>query len=229
MSGCCCEEKGIIVYQSFDTRFLGVDWLSISFESRFQLEGFKAKFSICGYSFEWDNLLEPKIINLTAEQTATIPIGLNYAELIVWDNEDNAKPFSTSIPVICKNWVESETEVDTFNMSVNAVLEDETQMLIRIETANVTLDWVEEKIAEHNADEEAHPYILGELDKKVDKVSEANRVYGTNGQGEQTTYDVESFGKVDDVRVHGVSVVENKIANLGKMAGVNYAVLIRRL
>ena len=56
------------------------------------------------------------------------------------------------------------------------------------------------------------------LNGKVDKVSTANKVYGTDSQGEQTTYDTDSFGKVDDVKVGGVSVVTNKIAELGTMA-----------
>lgn len=58
-----------------------------------------------------------------------------------------------------------------------------------------------------------------EENKKVDKVATANRVYGTDGNGNQTTYPVDGFGKVDDVQVGGVSVVQNKIAILGTMAG----------
>lgn len=53
-----------------------------------------------------------------------------------------------------------------------------------------------------------------DLTDKVDKVSTANRVYGTDGQGNQTTYDKNDFGKVYDVKVNGLSVVENKIANV---------------
>lgn len=56
------------------------------------------------------------------------------------------------------------------------------------------------------------------LNTKVDKVSTANKVYGTDSQGNQTTYDKGSFGQVDDVQVGGVSVVTNKIAELGTMA-----------
>lgn len=54
---------------------------------------------------------------------------------------------------------------------------------------------------------------------KVDKVSTANRVYGTDSNGDQTTYDKNSFGQVDDVKVGTTSVVTNKIATLGTMAG----------
>ena len=37
------------------------------------------------------------------------------------------------------------------------------------------------------------------LATKVDKVSTASKVYGTDAQGEQTTYDISSFGQVDTV------------------------------
>ena len=48
----------------------------------------------------------------------------------------------------------------------------------------------------------------------VPTTNTANRIYGTNAQGAQTTYDKEDFGKVDDVKVNNVSVVNNKIANI---------------
>ncbi len=61
-------------------------------------------------------------------------------------------------------------------------------------------------------------YVNDEDAKKVDKVSDSKRVYGTDANGNQTTYDYESFGKVDDVKVGNTSVVINKIATLGTMA-----------
>ena len=57
------------------------------------------------------------------------------------------------------------------------------------------------------------------LESKVDKTDESSKVYGTDENGDQTTYDLDSFGKVDDVQVGGVSVVTDKIASLGTMAG----------
>lgn len=50
--------------------------------------------------------------------------------------------------------------------------------------------------------------------KKVDKTSEANKLYGTDTEGVQTTYNALEFGKVDDVRYNSNSLVTNKIANL---------------
>ncbi len=196
MAGCCCEEKGLIVWKGFDTRFLDVDWLSISFETRFQTDGFRAKFTICDYSFEWNDLTQPKIINLTDAQTATIPIGLNYGELVVWDDDGNSKPFSTSIPVFCKNWAESDQELDTYNMTVNALLDNETQMVIKIETAKVSLAWVEEKIAEHNESEEAHPYIKNLIKNGVLTIKQDDVVLGTfsANQAEDTTIEIQAGG-----------------------------------
>lgn len=63
-----------------------------------------------------------------------------------------------------------------------------------------------------------HEAILELSQTKVDKVITENIVYGTDENGDQTTYNVDSFGQVDDVQVGGVSVVTNKIAELGTMA-----------
>lgn len=56
--------------------------------------------------------------------------------------------------------------------------------------------------------------VLNDIESRVEKTSEADKVYGTDENGEQTTYDLDSFGKVDDVLVDGTSVVENKIAEI---------------
>ena len=69
--------------------------------------------------------------------------------------------------------------------------------------------------------------IQTQIDSKVDKTDSANRVYGTDGNGVQITYDYNSFGKVDDVRVNGTSVVTNKIANLGSIASYAASAFVR--
>ena len=53
-----------------------------------------------------------------------------------------------------------------------------------------------------------------DLTGKVDKTSEADKVYGTDENGLQTTYDIDSFGQVDDVLVNGTSVVSDKVASV---------------
>ena len=219
---CDCKEKGLIVWKGFDTRFLDVDWLSISFETRFQTNGFRAKFTICDYSFEWNDLTQPKIINLTDDQTATIPIGLNYGELVVWDDDGNSKPFSTSIPVFCKNWVESENELDTYNMTVNALLDNETQMVIKIETAKVSLDWVLEKIAEHNASEEAHQYIQGRIDDEITARENADSALSDRIDEKQDKLTSENAGEGIAIEEVGGKVIISSThtsAEWGKISG----------
>lgn len=56
--------------------------------------------------------------------------------------------------------------------------------------------------------------VYNALEDKLDKTSDTSVVYGTDAQGDQTTYAVSSFGAVDDVQVNGVSVVSNKIASV---------------
>lgn len=52
------------------------------------------------------------------------------------------------------------------------------------------------------------------LNSKVDETSSANQVYGTDQNGDPTTYNTTDFGAVDDVQVNNVSVVTSKIANI---------------
>ena len=49
---------------------------------------------------------------------------------------------------------------------------------------------------------------------KVDKVSTPSIVYGTDEDGAQTTYGLDEFGQVDDVQIDGVSIVQDKIADI---------------
>lgn len=59
-----------------------------------------------------------------------------------------------------------------------------------------------------------------DISEKVDKTYESMKIYGTDEHGDQHLYDKEDFGKVDDVRLNGTSVVdEYKIANLEPEAG----------
>jgi len=52
------------------------------------------------------------------------------------------------------------------------------------------------------------------LDNKVTTTDTGNKIYGTDDQGNQTTYDKNGFGQVDDVQIYGDSKVVNKVANL---------------
>lgn len=49
---------------------------------------------------------------------------------------------------------------------------------------------------------------------KVDKTSTPSVVYGTDATGAQTTYDLDELGGVTDVQIDGVSIVQDKIADI---------------
>lgn len=56
--------------------------------------------------------------------------------------------------------------------------------------------------------------IINSLNTKVEQTTESNKIYGTNETGNQTIFNKEDLSKVDDVQVDGISVLNNKIANI---------------
>lgn len=76
----------------------------------------------------------------------------------------------------------------------------------------------DEKVSSQKA---TKTYIDAQNAKKVDKTIQAQKVYGTDENGNQTVYDYTDFGQVNDVKVGEVSVVVNKIATLGTAASHN--------
>lgn len=65
--------------------------------------------------------------------------------------------------------------------------------------------------------------LAGDLATKVDKSNGISQIYGTDDKGYQTMYSVASLGLIDDVKVNGSTIVNNRIANLalGTMATEN--------
>lgn len=53
-----------------------------------------------------------------------------------------------------------------------------------------------------------------QLDTKVEKTTEINKVYGTDESGNQTTFNKDDLNKIDDVQVDGISVVDDKIVSI---------------
>lgn len=56
--------------------------------------------------------------------------------------------------------------------------------------------------------------IIKQLDTKVEKTTETNKVYGTDESGNQTTFNKDDLNKIDDVQVDGVSILNDKVANI---------------
>lgn len=103
----------------------------------------------------------------------------------------------------------ASTTVETDTVKVNDVyIYDGTTWKLQ---ANVQRDVVFSAIQGDPYDNTALSNALGD---KVDETSTANQVYGTDNNGDQTTYNITDFGAVDDVKVNNVSVVTSKIANI---------------
>lgn len=56
--------------------------------------------------------------------------------------------------------------------------------------------------------------IINSLNTKVEQTTEINKIYGTNEAGNQTTFNKDDLNKVDDVQVDGVSILNDKVANI---------------
>lgn len=209
MAGCCnCQEKALKLYKGYPSEFDDVDWLSIVFESEpIDLTNFEAKFVLGDITREWGDITQGIIINLTDEETGSLPVGMNYGTLIVTDKDGNSKPFSTAIPIEVLTWVEGDQELDTYNMTVNALLDNETQMVIKIETAKVSLDWVLEKISEHNASEEAHSYIQGRIDDEITARENADSALSDRIDGKQDKLTSENAGVGISIKEVGGKVI----------------------
>lgn len=56
--------------------------------------------------------------------------------------------------------------------------------------------------------------IINSLNTKVEQTTEINKVYGTDESGNQTTFNKDDLNKINDVQVDGVSILNNKVANI---------------
>ena len=64
--------------------------------------------------------------------------------------------------------------------------------------------------------------LANALNSKVDKTDGISKIYGTDSEGNQTTYDMTIFGQIDNVAVHGVDqTIINKRVDLSVVEQVN--------
>ena len=90
-----------------------------------------------------------------------------------------------------------------------------TQAQMAAINSNITAEMVADYLDPESDVSTAYNKRIDALETdKLDKVSTADKVYGTDNLGRQTTYSIDSFGQVDDVKVNNVSVVTNKVANI---------------
>ena len=98
----------------------------------------------------------------------------------------------------------------------NSATKNPTELYMITDAPAVTVD---SALSTKSENPVQNKVVTNALNGKVAQVSAANKIYGTDASGNQTSYDYDSFGKVDDVKVGTTSVVSNKIATLGTMAG----------
>ncbi|MBO7696943.1 MAG: hypothetical protein J6T10_30300 [Methanobrevibacter sp.] len=135
----CCEKNCFIINKNYPTKWAGIDFMSISFVSKIDLAGFSAKFSIGDYTFVNDNLSDEWVINLSSEQTSTLPLGMNSGSLIVYDKLGEGKPFTTTLPILVKNWVDGDVKVDMYKATINVTLDGQKQFVINVESGKEDL------------------------------------------------------------------------------------------
>lgn len=70
---------------------------------------------------------------------------------------------------------------------------------------------IEDELDDH---EKRIEQLEEDVEGKVDKTTQASKVYGTDENGNQTLYPKDSFGQVEDVKVNGESVVTDKVAEI---------------
>ena len=162
----CCNDKVITCYRGFSTRWNNKSLLEVSFDTTIDLTNFSAIFKIDGITKTYADISDGFEIDLTKEETGSLPVGLNYGELIIVDNESHKKPFTTALPFDVKNWVSGDIHLDNFKITVNTKIK-KNLLKINIETANIDPDEIERYIQAHNEDEEAHPYIQGLISQEI--------------------------------------------------------------
>lgn len=157
---CCCEDKTITIYKGFPTKWNGKSLLNVTFDNPLDFAGFSAIFKIGNTQKTYTDIAEGFKIDLTKEETGALPVGLNYGELIIIDNETHKRPFTTALPFNVLTFVEGDIHLDGFNVDVKTKIKN-NNLVIHIETPTIDPEEIAQYIEAHNLSEEAHPYIRG--------------------------------------------------------------------
>ena len=164
---CCSDNKTITIYKGFQTNWNGGHLINVSFNTYIDLTGFSAIFRIGETEKTYTYIADGFSIDLTKEETGALPVGLNYGELIVVDNETNKRPFTTALPFDVKTFVSGDIHLDNYNVNVTTKIKG-VDLTINIETQSLNPEEIRKYIEEHNLDENAHPYIQGLIGQEAE-------------------------------------------------------------
>lgn len=157
---CCSDSQTITIYKGFPTHWNGSPLINVNFNTSIDLTGFSAIFRIGETEKTYTDIADGFSIDLTKEETGALPVGLNYGELIVVDNETHKRPFTTALPFNVLTFVEGDIHLDGFNVDIKTKIKN-NNLVIHIETPTIDPEEIAQYIEAHNLSEEAHPYIQG--------------------------------------------------------------------
>ena len=227
-----CEQEEIYsIVQGSDTDFNGNHFLFDYFVTNIDLSDHTAKCDVPSAFFSKDLSIQYDleeqlfyvIVDFTAEETLKMPVGSTEIIVVVYNSQGKQQSLKKiPIKVLKKGNVLPET---TGRVDQPLVATPGYAISQIIKTPAYDHDTLR-----HRDYPDQHPIsaitdlqttienINTNVDSKVAKTTFINKVYGTDENVDQTLYNKDSFGQVDDVKVGGTSVVINKVANLGTMA-----------
>ena len=199
---------------------------------------YKAVVTTSPASLTWEYEYTLNNSSFTASQWAAINSGATTEKINQITTNQNAIGTLSSLTTDSKNnLVVAINELDSNKVDANSSITGATKCKITYDSKGLVTGGADltesdipsfslSKINDVSATATEVNYMSGvtssvqtQLNNKVDKTTTASQVYGTDVNGNQTTYGKDDFGKVDDVKVGTTSVVTNKVANLGTMAG----------
>ena len=189
----CCK-KEISIFKGFGTKWDNIDLILVSFDSEIDIDGFGAEFYIGDIVKTYENIQDGFAINLTAQETETLPLGATTGTLVLVDLENNKHPFSTELPFLVKDWEDGDIKLDGFNITIGARVED-NKLNIKIETSNpekINEETIRGYISVHNNSEEAHPYIQGLISAEKERAETAEQSL-ESGKADKST-SLEGYG-----------------------------------
>lgn len=169
-----CNKEPIAIYQGFGTKWDNNDLLAVTFNSEISITGFGAEFIIGDVVKSYTDIQNGFSVNLTAQETGTLPLGPINGTLVLIDLENNKRPFSTQLPFLVKDWAGGDIKLDGFKITINANVQS-NKLDIDIGTTNplaINEETIRGYIAVHNQDESAHTYIQDRITANTEKFAE---------------------------------------------------------
>ena len=169
-----CNKDPISIYQGFGTKWDNNDLLSVTFNSEISITGFGAEFIIGDVVKSYTDIQNGFSVNLTAQETGTLPLGPINGTLVLIDLENNKRPFSTELPFMVKDWAGGDIKLDGFKITINASVQS-SSLEIDIGTTNplaINEETIRGYIAVHNQDELAHTYIQNRITANTERFAD---------------------------------------------------------